>query len=170
MILKRYSLIGLLTFTLLPFAGCKSGKGVSGSEVSKQTGVVESIVLSRVGSHGIYPDATIFKMSGDYADNVAVTLNPDGTLAYYPAPGDLSSVSVPYALGNGWYLNRQGISSGSVFTKWTFQEYMALPQPPTTEQIKAAIIPGAYVTEMETIPVKIGEAMADPSICIKYAK
>lgn len=114
------------------------------------------------------PKATAFRMSGDYSDNVAVTLNQDGSLAYYPAPSDLTLQSKPYDLGNGWWLNRQGLSANSVFTKWTFAEYMALPAVPSAEEIKAAIIPGAKVTAFEQLPVSASEALADPEACIKF--
>ena len=107
-------------------------------------------------------------MNGDYAANVAVTLNDDGSLAYYPAPSDITPDSAPFDLGNGWWLNRQGLSANSVFTKWTFDEYAALKTPPSREDIIEAIIPGARVTEMVQLPVKLSEALSDPESCIKY--
>lgn len=158
----------LISLTLLPLAGCKSGRGAVPQAESQEA--IKPMQINRVGNQGVYPDATIFKMSGNYADNVAVTLNADGTLLYYPAPSDITEASAPYPLGNGWYLNRQGISEGSVFTKWTFKEYMEMAEPPTQAMIKEAIIPGARVTAIKAIPVKIGEAIANPSICIKYAE
>lgn len=104
--------------------------------------------------------ASAFKMSGDYADNVAVTLNADGSLAYFPDPSDISEASKPVALGNGWYLNRQGISPRSVFTRYTFEEYSKLKQVPTTEELKAAIIPGARVAGWQQLPYTPQEAMS----------
>ena len=104
------------------------------------------------------PKATLFKMSGPYADKVAVTLQPDGTLSYYPAPGDITADSEPEYIGKGWWLNRQGIGAGSVFTDWTFAQYAALPQTPSTSEIKAHIIPGARVTEFMRTDVPMTEA------------
>lgn len=103
--------------------------------------------------------ATAFKMSGPYANNVAITLNADGTLAYYPAPTDISEASKPVDLGNGWYLNRQGISPNSKFTKYTFEEYAALKTVPSQQELIASIIPGAEVTDWTTLPYPAGEAM-----------
>lgn len=114
------------------------------------------------------PKASAFRMSGDYADKVGVTLNPDGTLAYFPAPTDITSQTPPVALGDGWWLNRQGISANSVFTKWTFDEYSSLEAVPSPEEIIAAVIPGAVVTEIVTLPLDIHEAFADPSRCALY--
>lgn len=116
------------------------------------------------------PKATAFKMSGDYADKVAVTLNSDGSILYYPAPSDITSDSAPYALGEGWYLNRQGLTANSVFTRWTFDEYKSLSKAPSRQEIKDAIIPGARVTELMQLPVSISEALSDPAACIKYIK
>lgn len=115
--------------------------------------------------------ATAFKMSGDYADHVAVTLGADGRLLYYPAPSDLSAASVPTEIGDGWWLNRQGIGEGSVFTKWTFDEYRALKSVPSQEEIKAAIIPGARVTAFRNLAVPASEAARmTPAELMEYLK
>lgn len=102
--------------------------------------------------------ATVFKMSGDYADHVAVTLGPDGNLIYFPAPSDIRSSSKPIAIADGWYLNRQGLAPGSVFTNWTFEQYSKLSSVPSPAEIKAAIIPDARVTEFQTLPITASEA------------
>lgn len=105
-------------------------------------------------------NATVFKMSGDYANNVAVTLNADGTFAYYPAPSDISAASHPIDLGNGWWLNRQGIGPRSRFLRYTFEEYASLPSVPSQEELLKAIIPGAEVTEFKSVNVPASEAMS----------
>lgn len=110
---------------------------------------------------GLMPKATAFRMTGDYADKVAVTFGADGRLVYYPAPSDISAASRPLDLGNGWWLNRQGLSANSVFTKWTFDEYAALKKTPSQEEIKAAVIPGARVSEMRQLPYTISEASSN---------
>lgn len=159
--MKTY-LTPLLCMALVA-AGC--GKKVTPDSATPDTPEQISFTGS---SSAFMPKATIFKMNGDYADNVAVTLNAEGNLAYFPAPTDLSSDSAPYSLGNGWYLNRQGLSPNSVFTKWTFEEYRAMAKAPTPTEIKAAIIPGARVTDFRQLPVKASEALSDPNICKKY--
>lgn len=113
--------------------------------------------------------ATAFRMSGDYADHVAVTVGPDGRLTYFPAPTDLSENSRPVEIGDGWWLNRQGLGASSVFTKWTFNEYRALKSVPSPEEIRQAIIPGAEVTSFITLPVTASEAATmNPADLLKY--
>jgi len=104
------------------------------------------------------PKATAFRMSGDYADNVAVTTDQQGNVTYYPAPSDISESSRPVDLGDGWWLNRQGIGENSVFTKYTFNEYMRLKNVPSASELKAAVIPEAKVVEMVKLPYNINEA------------
>lgn len=104
------------------------------------------------------PHATAFKMNGDYARNVAITLKPDGSLAYYPAPSDITTQSSPINLGNGWWLNRQGISANSVFTTYTFEDYALLKKAPSRKELLKAVIPGSAVTEIEELPFTLEEA------------
>ena len=100
----------------------------------------------------IQPKASVFMMNGDFADNVAVTLGPDGELTYFPAPSDITADSRPVKLAEGWWLNNQGLGQNSVFTKYTFAEYAELPETPSPQQIKNAIIPGSGVTRFEILP------------------
>lgn len=116
------------------------------------------------------PYATAFRMSGNYADNVAVTLSSDGKLLYFPAPSDITADSEPVALGDGWWLNNQGLGPNSVFTKYTFAEYAALPQVPSPEELKSAIIPGAKVTGFIELPMKIGDANNNLEVAKEYVK
>ena len=104
------------------------------------------------------PKATAFRMSGDYADNVAVTLDANGNLIYFPDPSDITADSRPIDLGDGWWLNRQGAGQNSVFTKYTFAEYAELPNVPTPEQLKNSIIPGARITQFIQLPFNAGQA------------
>lgn len=129
--------------------------------VSTAPGAVE-VPGVRDGGAAMIPKASAFRMSGDYADKVAVTFDGSGKLVYYPAPTDISQASRPVSIGDGWWLNRQGISGSSVFTKWTFDEYMRLPSAPSTDEIKAAVIPGAVVTEFRRLPVSASEAAKLP--------
>lgn len=111
------------------------------------------------GGESFIPKATVFKMSGPYADHVAVTLDNNGELAYYPAPSDITANSVPVYLGDGWWLNRQGLGANSVFTTWTMAEYAKLSSTPSPAEIKAHIIPDARVTEFRKTSVAITDAM-----------
>lgn len=111
-----------------------------------------------VKPEGMIPPATAFRMSGDYAGNVGVTLDPAGNLTYFPAPSDINANSAPVDLGNGWWLNRQGLSANSVFTSYTFRQYAELGATPSPAEIKAAVIPGARVVEMVQLPYNVSAA------------
>ena len=106
----------------------------------------------------IQPKASVFMMNGDFADNVAVTLGPDGELTYFPAPTDITADSRPVKLAEGWWLNNQGLGQNSVFTNYTFAEYAELPETPSSQQIKNAIIPGSGVTRFEILPFSASSA------------
>lgn len=117
-----------------------------------------------------YPNATIFRMNGDYANNVAVTLSPEGELLYFPSPTDITADSKPVELTDGWWLNSQGIGPNSVFTRYTFKEYASLPETPSTDQIKLMIIPGARVIDFMELPMKISEAQNNINSVNEYIK
>ena len=144
------------------------------SSVNTDKSKIEKVrVPERKGDFGVnyyLPEATAFRMSGDYSKNVAVTLSPDGELQYFPAPSDITADSEPIELGDGWWLNNQGLGPNSVFTKYTFAEYAALPEVPSPEQLKLSVIPGAKVTGFIELPVKIGEANNNIEELKKYVK
>ena len=118
---------------------------------------------------GLIPPATAFRMSGDYANNVAVTIS-DGQLLYFPAPTDITADSEPVYLGDGWWLNNQGLGPHSVFTKYTFAEYAALPEAPDPNQLKMAVIPGAKVTDFIELPMNIDSASQNIEALKEYVK
>lgn len=160
---------GIFTLLLCFFLGACSAKKEATVSKAEEVPTIYPAPLIKGGDEArALPKATIFKMNGDYADKVAITLNPDGSLAYYPAPSDITEYTKPYALGNGWYLNRQGLSPNSVFTEYTFDEYKSLKKPPTHQQLKDAVIPGSSVTEFVVLPLNQSEAVANPEICLKY--
>lgn len=132
----------------------------------------QGVALPATGSKpiGIIPNATAFRMSGDYSNNVAVTLSPNGELLYFPAPSDITAYSEPIELGEGWWLNCQGLGPNSVFTKYTFAEYASMAETPTPEQIKMAILPGARVTGFMELPMKLNDAIQNIDRVKSYLK
>ena len=156
-------ILSTVSLFILFLAGCSGKKEIA----SKQPPLVTDRLIGLNDMEAL-PKATIFKMSGNYADNMAVTVNASGVLTYFPAPSDLTAASAPVALGDGWYLNRQGLGANSVFTKYTFEEYRNLKTVPTISELKAAIIPGAKVTQFREIPVRLSDALADPELCKQY--
>lgn len=138
------------------------GNGSSSAEA------VEAPVKIVGGKPAVVLKASAFRMNGDYADNVAVTMDNDGNLLYYPAPTDITENSKPLDLGGGWWLNRQGLSANSVFTRYTFEEYSALKSVPSREKLKEMIIPGSKVTEFEILPVPASKAMDELDAIRQY--
>lgn len=163
--MKKTYLIAALALTPAMTA-CSSQKKTAEESTQPETAMVAMTMNSR--PIAVVPKATAFKMNGDYSDNVAITLNSDGSLAYYPAPTDISEASRPVDLGNGWWLNRQGISDRSVFTKYTFEQYAKLKKVPTQQELKAAIIPGSEVTAIQELPVPVSEAMQNLDSLRRY--
>ncbi|MBD5225631.1 MAG: hypothetical protein HDS68_06680 [Bacteroidales bacterium] len=114
------------------------------------------------GAVSAMPKAVAYRMSGDYADNVAIALTADGeSILSYPAPTDLGKDSPPVSLGGGWWLSRCGISANSVFTTYTYATYSALKQAPSPEELLKAVIPGARVTRIERLSMTPQQALAD---------
>lgn len=113
------------------------------------------------GRQAAIPRARVYRMNGDYADNVPVGTDGSGRIISYPAPTDVSAASRPMQLAGGWWLDRRGVGLHTVFTRYTYEEYAALPQSPSVAQLREAIIPGARVTAVEELPWTLREAVAD---------
>ena len=150
---------------LIAGSGCASHKAAApavAASVQATADFTSGVIASEPHTaQATAPKAVAYRMSGPYADHVAIALNPDGTLLSYPAPTDLGASSSPVPLAGGWYLSRCGITPGSVFTRYTIDEYRALPSAPTPKELLADVIPGAKVTDFRTLPLTVAEALAD---------
>ena len=142
-----------LILAIIAMCACSSKK-------QTEPNLLQPTVLNEKPLAGVLPKARIYKMSGQYADNVPVQMGQDGTIISYPAPGDVVGQE-PIAVAHGWWLDRRGIGTNSAFTRWTYAEYSQLPEAPTQEEIRAAIIPGARVTELKQLPMTMSEAIGD---------
>lgn len=99
----------------------------------------------------------IYKTNGDYDNNVPVTLDASRTgVVAFPAPSDLSAASTPVKLADGYLLDRRGVGANTAFTRYTYPEYEAMAQPPTTDELLRAVIPDARVTEVVEMPFSVG--------------
>ncbi len=108
------------------------------------------------------PKAVIYKTSGEYNNNVPVTLSDDGKqIVSYPAPTDLTDESTPVTLIDGWLLDRRGVSKNSVFTDYTYEQYRALEQAPSPQELLEHVIKGARVTAIIQMPMTTAEAVSD---------
>lgn len=149
---------------LIIIGGC-SQKTTVPVDTESTNSVVTSLSVVKKPVSGVTPanavlKASAFRMSGDYASNVAIGVSANGTLTYFPAPTDITVNSAPIDLGNGWWLNRQGVGEGYKFTKYTFEEYAALKEVPSPKTLLESIIPGAEVTEIRSFDIPASEAMS----------
>lgn len=139
-------------------------ESAEGSEIAE----MPAHVLGGSASH--LPMAVVYRTSGDYDDNVTVTL--DGTrqrLLSYPDPSDVGDWSTPVKLADGWLLDRRGgVGENTVFLSWTYRQYHDLPTVPTQEDLLRHVIPGARVIAAYRLPVRANEA--DTAVCNGYIR
>lgn len=118
------------------------------------------------------PMAIVYQTSGDNAmDLVPITLSADGkSIVSYPAPGDLNDGQTPINLGDGWWLDRRGLSAHSVFTTYTYEEYEAMQHAPALQELMNHIDRNVRITRMVELPITAAEAEADPAVVRAYTE
>ena len=157
--------IKLFIVTLIAAGTCVSCgsshlSNTPGKEVSE---VVYAPQSPLSGARRAMPRAVIYRTNGNFNSNVSATYDKS-TLSFisFPAPSDVSLDSEPIELVDGWLLDRRGgISPNTVFLRWTYPEYHALPQTPSIEQLFQAIIPGAEVIQIRILDMTTFAAQAD---------
>ncbi len=150
-----------VAMSLIMATSCSSS-GVSSKSASSEALPVGSI-----------PEIIIYKTSGDFTDNLPVTLNSSrSAITSYPAPSDISvDASTPVSLDGGYLLDRRGISQYTAFTTYTYQDYSALPTAPSVATLMESVIPGAVVTEIVRIPAHYSSSVKEmTAICNQYIK
>lgn len=159
-------MLGIAAFIFM-FAACRSNQQSAMSENTKNPLVIGFQTPTPspdrpTGMHTYVPRAVVYKTNGDYNFNVPIQVTPDGTTVIsFPAPSDLSTDAMPLPLANGFLLDRRGVSSDTRFTSYTYSQYAAMQQPPTTDELLKAIIPNATITELVQLPMSASEAVAD---------
>lgn len=145
-------------------SGCSTGRNTTVETPVDAAVPVQRVLPRNSAPLGSLPRQTVYKTNGYWNNNVAVTLDSDGKLSYFPGPGDVGPQSAPLPVAEGWLMDRQGgISMSTAFLKWTFSEYAALPSVPSVDEIMDAIIPEAKVTAVEVLPISVQEARTDTS-------
>lgn len=180
--MKMTSLIIILIAALsLTIVGCSSSReSASTDTASAQPTIAEGrhdLKLYRDDNRqpigglrhvSVMPKAIVYKTSGDYSNNVSVTVSESGELLSFPAPTDIPTDATPVRLSSGWLISKVGISQNSVFTTFTFDEYRQLKRLPAPEEILNAIIPDSRVTATMPIPLTLEEALANPEKAESY--
>lgn len=140
---------------MLLFAACHTEKKVAESEAPQsQAGgaaaihVVENTAPAAVAS----PRLLIYKMSKDYSQNVPVILSSDKeTIVSYPHPRDVytnGKLALPTPLQNGYWLDNRGIAKNVAFLSYTYEEYAALTDAPSLDDLYSKIVDKNPIIEM----------------------
>lgn len=159
--MKLTTITLIAALATISLSGCKTTK----TEMAETVNVTPLVS----GTVKAIPKAVVYKMEGNAGpENVPVTVNPStGELISFPGPRDVVGQE-PIALGQGWYLDRRGISANSRFTRWTYAEYQNLKSVPSAAEIKAAIIPDARVKDIRHLQMPPWEAAADTAAIKKF--
>lgn len=115
------------------------------------------------------PRAVAYRTDGNYASNVPVQVSPEGRLLSYPAPEDVRGAT-PLPLTDGYLLDRRGVGPNTVFTRYTYAAYGALPEAPQPQQLLDSVIPGSRVTTSVVLPMTLEEALADTAAVNAYLR
>ena len=126
-------------FSLMLLSGCASKKPVNAAGATQAVEAVSSPVVASSPLR-MLPKAVIYKTKKDYNNLVPITLDASRTkVLSYPAPTDLVNAR-PTPLADGYLLDNRGIGVNSVFTGFTYDEYAALPQAPSIEELLASVV------------------------------
>lgn len=128
-------------------AGCRSNRKSAEMESGVPYGAT-TLPPRPVGiAQATEPQAIIYQTNVDVFDKVPIVLNTDGSLRSFPDPADINPRQAPLALVGGWLLDRRGsIGHGTVFLKYTYNEYSSLGEVPSMDELLAAVVPDAKVT------------------------
>ncbi len=131
----------ILLLCIISFCACKT------QETSTETSSAENKTVAVAA-----PPIVIYKMNKDYSENVPITLTDDGdAIASYPHPRDVytrGELAKPTQLAKGYWLDNRGINEHVAFLSYTYEEYAALPDAPSFDDIKAHIIDRDPIKEM----------------------
>lgn len=166
-----YLRMAIISAVFLFFSSCRSGHTaqVAAGDIAPAKTMSAPRLPVAGGPSQYRPKAVIYQTNGDYADNVPVALDTDARgLLSYPAPTDITENSAPLKLVGGWWLDRcGGIGANTAFLKYTYTEYRNLKRVDAA-MLMDAILPGAHVTEVRTLPVYASDAISHPEILNPY--
>jgi hypothetical protein len=98
------------------------------------------------------PKAVVYKTKKNYNNLVPVTLSADKSrIASYPAPSDLKqngNLAKPTKLKKNYLLDNRGIGKNTVFLNMTYEQYAALSEAPTLNEMYAMIVDKDPIAEM----------------------
>jgi hypothetical protein len=98
----------------------------------------------------------IYKTKKDFSQLVPVQMNKERTkIVAYPSPKDLmksGELQTPIVLDKGYYLDRRGVNTNTVFINMTYEAYAALKKAPPVSEMKELIVEKDPFVEMYVCP------------------
>lgn len=159
LIMKTLATLMTAAAIILATASCAGSKAQVSDKATAET--VQTPAATSTESNNIrQPQAVLYKMSDGCANLVPVTLSDDGTrVIRYPATSDIRPDSKPVHVGDGWYLDRIGVTDNTVFTTYTLDQYSSLPATPTADELMRAIKAGSKVTAIKRLNMTPQQAL-----------
>ena len=115
-------------------------------------GKKDAAQATTTGTGASSPYTLVYRTSTDHADHVPVILSDDKkTIVSYPHPKDLKTANgypVPSALGKDYLLDNRGIGVNVAYLNMTYEQYAALTEAPSMDELEAAIIDRDPLVEM----------------------
>ncbi len=96
----------------------------------------------------------IYKINGDYSNNVSI-LYVNNEVCGFPGTNN-ALFHKGIKLKNGFVVGGWSVVGNlTAFTKWTYEEYAAMPKEPSIEEFQKNIIKDARITEAYEMPFYI---------------
>lgn len=140
----------VLAATLL--SACQTAKKTS-DMVKDQTVQKESVIGRITGpvAATASPAVIVYKTKADYSNRVPVLMDEaKEQIVSFPHPDDLyyqGRLAKPTSLDGGYWLDNRGIGRNVAFLSYTYEEYSALQQIPSVEELMDHIIDRDPITE-----------------------
>lgn len=115
------------------------------------------VAATGAGAPSITAPVVVYKTKSDYSKKVPVTLSADKSrIIAYPAPEDIrrgnGSYTYPTPLKRGYLLDNRGIGPNTAFLKVSYEEYAALTENPSLEDLKSWILDADPILEWYRCP------------------
>ncbi len=164
---KHYDMAHITTLAIMVTGLMAASCSSQGDTISKPTHYAGT---DMIGNAQARPAAIVYSTNNDYRHNVAVTLNDAGTLIMsYPDPADVRRTDpTPIDLGDGYLLDRRGISPNTAFLDITYDEYASLDSTPTADELLRHVVARSPFAEMYALPISASKAAANPELCHEY--
>ncbi|MGM9803756.1 MAG: hypothetical protein ACI308_06210 [Muribaculaceae bacterium] len=150
----------ITAMAITAMASCKSGTATQDAATTPPAAGGNVAVIEQPMQSAL-PPAVIYKTRADYSQNVPINMTDGGSIANYPHPSDITPSQLPIKLAQGYLLDRRGIGANVAFTSYTYDEYAALTQVPSTATLKSKIIDSQPLTHMYRLPITLNEALQD---------